>query len=167
MSIDTDWLNHTYPSCAAEGADKAAREEGQELACLLRLEDLCWPEEPICPKCGEPSDEPWNDAPRGRGWRCGNRGCKARFHVLQVLPGAAQMHVEASVWFRAVYLLTNNGEMTVSALSRSLGVTRNGARSVRDRVAELKERDPIMIERIVAGPSRDAALLRRIRKRSR
>ena len=164
MSSDTDWLAHTYPATDLEGAAGAVC-QGQERTCLLRLEALRWPDDPVCPKCGERTDTRWNNAPRRLGWRCKNPSCGARFHVLQVIPGLARMHHDVTMWFRAAYLVMNNGRMTVSAFSLALGVNRYAARSLLDSIDELKRCNPLLLERVVSGPSGDAALLRAARKR--
>ena len=134
---------------------------------MLRLEALCWPEDPICPRCRQWSDKPWQDARRGRGWRCRNPDCKARFDALQAIPGVGRINIAAAKWFRAVYLLTANSQMTTVALSEALDVERSSAATLRNRIDAVRVEDPLMLERLVAGPSGDAALLRRARKRSR
>ena len=50
MSVDTDWLAHTYPPIVSACASEKEKQEGQELACMVRLEALCWPDEPDLPE---------------------------------------------------------------------------------------------------------------------
>src|SRR4051812_16069273 len=102
------------------------------MACLKRLEALRWPDGPECPECKEPTTRRWNSAPRGRGWWCENLNChKDRFYVLQAIPAMAGMHPATSIWFRALYLVTNNPGISQSALGRSLGIRRGSVKDLR------------------------------------
>jgi Transposase zinc-ribbon domain len=165
MSIDADWLQHTYPAASLSEATESERAREQERACLSRLEALRWPDGPRCPKCGEPTKTVWNSAPRALGWRCENPDCNVRFHVLQAIPAMAGMHQRVSICFRAIYLLDNNDRMSAIALGSKLGIDRKAASELRDKVGQLKHEDPFLVEGIINGPDADVATPRRAKKR--
>ena len=160
---DLDWLEFTYPLQHGWRGSEAERAAEMERVCLRRLEALCWPEGPQCPKCGARDDAAeWAGAPRGVGWRC--RGCKARFHVLQAIPPIARIHQPIALWFRAMFLISNTQSISSIALGERLKLEQKLAWKIGRTIRRMAADYPDLVQRIVNGPAADSPVRRRARK---
>ena len=149
MSFDIEWLELTYPADPVAGTGETEPSTAQERACGPRLEAICWPEGPVCPKCEADEASRWNNAPRKMGYRC--LRCKARFHILQVIPGMAGMHQRPSVWFRAIFLIDGNDRLSSIALGEQLGLEQKAAWKLGKAVRKSAD-NPSLVEGILNGP---------------
>lgn len=158
---DLDWLELTYP--VRQGGAVPERAEEAERVCLRRLEAIWWPQGPQCPKCGSCDDAAeWSDAPRGIGWRC--RRCKARFHILQAIPPMARTHQPVSLWFRAIFLISNSQRLSSIALGERLGLEQKIAWKLGRTIRQMQADYPDLVRRIVGGPAADNSMRRKPRK---
>jgi Transposase zinc-ribbon domain len=163
-----EWLELTYPAEVDSDASESERILAQERACLSRLETICWPVVPVCPKCGddEVSKTRWRGSSRGLGYRCTNPECKARFHVLQAVPAMKGTHRQVSIWFRAIFLIDGNHRLSSPALGKALGIDQGSALDLREDVRQLRADNPLLVEGILNGPVVENSTRSRAKKRA-
>jgi hypothetical protein len=159
---DNDWLDFTYPLPGGRRGSEAERAVELELVCLRRLEAIRWPKGPECLRCNAYDASDWKDAPRGLGWRC--RKCNSRFHVLQAIPGMMRTHLPVPVWFRAIFLVSGDEQLSSPALADRLGLEQKVALDLRGKIRQMQIDNPELVRLIISGPASDKPARRRTRK---
>ncbi len=136
----------------------------EDEACWRHLEATRWPEGPVCPNASCRSVNlagRW--APRPHHWQC--RACGRQFHARMGTPMEGS-HLRLRLWYLAFHLLASASRpLPVATLARHLDVTRNSARSVRDRVEETKRTHAELEQAIAAATGARPQALRRARRR--
>lgn len=152
---DEDWLEMTYPLPRGTQSTESERAAEQQQFCLRRLEEICWPKGPECPRCHTQGDAgEWRGAPRGRGWRC--RTCGTRFHVLQAVPAMARTHIDVRIWFRAIFLLGEGRDPSSVALGKRLGLEQKIAWKLKRAIRQMERDSPEITTRVIYGQTGEA-----------
>ncbi len=178
MYYDEAWLDQTYGVAPSwQGTDDQRKHE-IERNCTGWLEDIVWPDGPQCHN-GHFDVAPARLTASGTGWRC--RHCRHRFKVTQALkvqvtrtPHAtetiapmARSHVLVQKWFRAIYLLEKEPEMSWSELARHIAVTAPYAKMVGTAIGQIRDSDPELLALVVAGRKAGTSTLEKRKRRIR
>ena len=116
---------------------KEVKRFGSEDACREYLEELRWPDEVRCPRCG--SDRISRIRTRRK------FGCNACRYQFSVTAGTIfqNSHVPLWKWFIALYLMTESKEgVSVRQVKETLAVTHKTARSICHRIQAAMRNDP-------------------------
>lgn len=105
-----------------------------EAAAYQLIEQVVWPQGPVCPHCGR-SDrigKMGGQSTRPGTYKC--YGCRKPFTV-KIGTLAESSHVPLHVWLRAIYLMScSSGHVGLPELRRSTGVTLKTAWFMADRI---------------------------------
>jgi transposase-like protein len=105
------------------------------------LEEIRWPNSPVCPHCGEDEKRPYRLKSETRKlWKCAN--CRNQFTVTvgTIFEGS---HVPLNKWLLAFYLLCSSKKgMSAHQLHRMLGVTYKTAWFMAHRIRYAMEQPP-------------------------
>ena len=130
-----------------------ARQFSDEASAWGAVEDLMWPEGPVCPHCGDTGRAYFLKARSGerttkagnvtyrRLWKC--KACRKQFSVL-VGTIFEDTKVPLSKWLLAIYMLVSakNG-VAAYELHRTLGVTNTTAWHMLHRIREAMKQSPV------------------------
>jgi transposase-like protein len=105
-----------------------------DMAARAYLEDLRWPEGPICPHCGV-VNHAYPIKPAGT-YRCAEPACRGNFTVTMNSP-MERSHIALHKWVQAFHLLCSSKEgMSAHQLHRTLGITYRSAWFMAHRIRE-------------------------------
>jgi transposase-like protein len=107
-----------------------------EEKCLLHLSKLRWPENPICPFCGNHTKINWIKSRRV--YWCGE--CKKQFSV-RVGTIFEESRIPMQKWFMAIWLLTSHKKGISSCqLAKDIGVSQKTAWFIAHRLREVTQK---------------------------
>ncbi len=107
------------------------------------LESIRWPDDPVCPHCGESERKAYRLNVKGtkrRVWKCA--ACRKQFTVM-VGTIFEDSHIPLNKWLLAFYLLCSSKKgMSAHQLHRMLGVTYKSAWFMAHRIREAMTQPP-------------------------
>jgi transposase-like protein len=111
------------------------------LAAAEYLESIRWPDDPVCPHCGESKRKPYRlKSQTRRLWKCA--ACRKQYTVT-VGTIFESSHIPLHKWLWAFYLLCSSKKgMSAHQLHRMLGVTYKTAWFMFHRVREAMKEEP-------------------------
>jgi len=111
------------------------------LAAAEYLENLRWPNDPVCPHCGESERKPYRlKSTTRRLWKCA--ACRKQYTVTvgTIFEGS---HIPLNKWLLAFYLLCSSKKgMSAHQLHRMLGITYKTAWFMAHRIRYAMEQPP-------------------------
>ncbi len=112
--------------------------------CLIHLEQIRWNGIPTCPYCDSIKSTSYKKEHRYR--------CNSCFTSYSVTVGTVfhQSHLDLKKWFLAIHMLNcSPHKITIRQISSRIGVSKNTASYLRDRIVRAIEEEPIFIQKIV------------------
>ncbi|WP_029631858.1 MULTISPECIES: transposase [Nostocales] len=112
--------------------------------CLALLEQIRWGGKPKCPYCESTNATAYNNERRYH--------CNACYTSYSVTVGTLfhKIHVELQKWFVAIHLVLNSPEgITVRHLAKEIGVNKNTACYMIERIRKAMDEEPELINRLM------------------
>jgi transposase-like protein len=112
--------------------------------CLLFLEKIRWDEKPRCPYCESTHTAALRKERRYH--------CNTCFTSFSVTVGTLfhQTHVDLHKWFQAIWLVLNQSRrISVRQLAKEIGVSKNTASYMIDRIRKAINDEPELLHKIM------------------
>ena len=112
--------------------------------CITYLEKIRWGDKPICPYCGSTRASKYKGTHRYH--------CHDCFTSYSVTVGTLfhKTHVDLEKWFQAIHLVVNDPSNSgVRQLARTLGVNKNTASDMRNKIFKAMQEDPDLLQKLM------------------
>lgn len=111
---------------------------------IVELEKIRWNGTPTCPYCGSQSASRIE-----KGFRLHCNGCYTSYSVT-VGTLFHKTHVDLQKWFRATSLVLHSSKISARTLAKEIGVSKNTAAYMIQRIRNASNEDLLLLHSIVA-----------------